>query len=312
MTRQVGERGIPAPRSWSRAELALAALLLALAAVAWLLTGSLAMPGMGPRMAAEGMAAGEQRGGRMPAGLFLLTWVIMMAAMMLPAITPFTVGVSRLTRAGPGVLAGLTAGYLLVWSATGVLAYLVLRGFPAFTASGGVLGARLGAGASLLAGLYQFSPLKQWCLVRCRSPLALVVRYGEVLTRGRGGALAVGFRHGGYCLGCCWALMLVLLVTGVMNLVWMATVAAVIAVERVLPGARQLSAGLGVLLIGGSVRSCSPCPAWRCEAGQGTSTSQCTGPVYFSPGPWPGGSGTTDASRKARCRLCRPSRIGAA
>ncbi|MCA1672233.1 MAG: DUF2182 domain-containing protein, partial [Actinobacteria bacterium] len=94
-----------------------------------------------------------------------------------------------------------------------------------------------------------FTPLKQWCLVRCRSPLALVMRYGEEATRSRRGQLRVGFSHGGYCLGCCWALMAVLLAVGVMSLVWMAVVAAVIAVEKILPRGWLLSYVLGVVLI---------------------------------------------------------------
>ncbi|MCA1672232.1 MAG: DUF2182 domain-containing protein, partial [Actinobacteria bacterium] len=118
MTRQVQVRGIPSPRTWTRVELLLAAILLALAAVAWLLTNSLVMPNM--RM---GILTGtrprepEMGAGSIALGLFLVTWVVMMAAMMLPAITPFTVGISRLMRArhaDGGSLAALTIGYLLV------------------------------------------------------------------------------------------------------------------------------------------------------------------------------------------------------
>lgn len=251
MTGSVRERGIPAPLSWSAAELALAGVLLALAAVAWLLSGGLAMPDMrvGILTGMPSGAGADDQGGPVQAALFLLTWMVMMTAMMLPGITSFTVGVSRLVRPGAAALAVLTAGYLLVWSASGVLAYAVLRGFDAFAMSGEAVRTSVGGGALLLAGIYQFSPLKQWCLVRCRSPLALVVRYGERVARSRTGALAVGTRHGGYCLGCCWALMVVLLAAGAMSLVWMAAVAAVITVEKVLPHERTFTALLGGLLI---------------------------------------------------------------
>src|SRR5437764_1364935 len=187
MTRHAAVRGIPSPRTWSRGELTLAGLLLVLAAAAWLLTAVLAMPGM--RMGIlTGAQPMEGMGGAPAAGLFLLTWVVMMAAMMLPGIIPFTVGMNRLMRArdsGPGTLAALTAGYLLVWSVAGVLAYLVLVQFESLASRGDLVAVRAGAVVLLVAGLYQFTPLKQWCLVRCRSPLALVIRYGHLATRSR-------------------------------------------------------------------------------------------------------------------------------
>ncbi|GAA2803559.1 DUF2182 domain-containing protein [Saccharopolyspora taberi] len=222
-------RGIPAPRTWTRAELGLAGVLLALAAAAWLAAGGRLMPEMAPGLA-----------------LFLPIWLVMMAAMMLPVITPFTVGLSRMTRAGPTVLASLTAGYLLVWGLTGVPAYLLLRTLPMDPRVGGVV--------LLVAGAYQFTPLKRWCLVRCRSPLALLVRYGETAARGPAGALRVGAIHGGYCLGCCWALMAVLVAAGAMSLAWMAGLAAVIAVEKIAPRGEVLAYALGgVLVVAGVV-----------------------------------------------------------
>lgn len=185
-------------------------------------------------------------------GFFLLTWLVMMAAMMLPAITPFTVGLRRMlgARADAGTLGALTAGYLAVWGAAGLLGYAVIRFFEAVAGGGGAVAVRVGAVILLLAGAYQFTPFKHWCLVRCRSPLALMVRYAEVAARGRGGAFGVGVRHGGYCLGCCWALMTVLLATGAMSLAWMAAVAAVITVEKVAPHAEPAARVLGVLLAG--------------------------------------------------------------
>jgi len=253
MTGHAQGRGIPAVRAWTRAELLLAGCLVLLAAAAWLVTGSIAMPDM--RMGIlTGMSSGDVPGVAPVAfALFLGTWVVMMAAMMLPAIAPFTVGVSRLMRARPharGSVAWLTVGYLVVWSAVGVLAYLVVLGFNALAAGGTANGVRAGAVVLLAAGAYQFSPLKQWCLVRCRSPLALVMKYGSRAARSRRGAMAAGVSHGGYCLGCCWALMVVLLAAGVMSLAWMAGIAAVITVEKVVPGGKAISYVLGAVLVG--------------------------------------------------------------
>ncbi|MBO8193645.1 DUF2182 domain-containing protein [Streptomyces oryzae] len=249
-------RGIPSLRAWTRLERLLAGLLLALAAVAWLVTSVLAMPDMGsgiltgmrPMKPGMGNEAVVQ-----PAafGFFMLTWVVMMAAMMLPAITPFTVGMRRLlgARATTGTMSALTAGYLAVWGAAGLLGYAVVRAFESTAMSGGSLAVRIGAVVLLVAGVYQFTPLKNWCLVRCRSPLALVMRYAEPTARSNRGAFAVGVRHGGYCLGCCWALMAVLLAAGVMSLVWMAAVAAVITIEKASPRPQLTSRLLGTLLV---------------------------------------------------------------
>ncbi|CAM01897.1 putative metal-binding membrane protein [Saccharopolyspora erythraea NRRL 2338] len=244
MTSDAPPQDIPAPRAWSRAELALAGTLLLLATLSWWVTSTLAMPAMGllTPMPMESM----------PAAFFLITWVVMMAAMMLPAITPFTVGVRRLVRARQprrGTLAALTLGYLLLWSAAGVLAYAILRVFDTIMMSGAEVSVRAGGVVLLGAGLYQFTPLKRWCLTRCRSPLFLVVRHGEALLRGRAGALGVGVYHGAYCLGCCWALMLVQLALGAMSLVWMAVVAAVMTVEKALPRGEVTSHALGGVLV---------------------------------------------------------------
>ena len=222
-------------RRWSRAELGLAGLLLAIAAAAWLLTHRLAMPDMSTGVLTGATPMGGTMGSPVAAAAsFLATWTVMMAAMMLPSIVPFTIGISRLMRArhAPrGGLAVLTLCYFLVWIATGAAAYLVLRGVDMLPASMPTL-ARAGAGVLLAAGIYQLTPLKRVCLRHCRSPLSLVLRHGPDALRGRWGAARVGLRHGGYCLGCCWALMAVLLAVGVMSLVWMAAVASVIAVEK--------------------------------------------------------------------------------
>ena len=266
MTRPRRTRGVPALRAWTRFELVLAGVLLAAAAGAWALTGAMSMPdmqsgiltGLQPTSTTPAMPATPQMepsagaGRALAAALFVATWVVMMAAMMLPAITPFTIGLARLLGEHPQRrrrLAALTAGYLAVWGVAGLAALGVVEAFDALVADPSPTTVRTGAVVLLLAGAYQFTPLKRWCLVRCRSPLALVMQHGPRATRSGIGALATGLTHGAYCLGCCWALMLVLLAAGVMNLVWMAVIAAVITVEKVLPRGEVLAQVIGALLL---------------------------------------------------------------
>src|SRR5262249_4922363 len=128
-----------------------------------------------------------------------------------------------------------TAGYLLIWGSAGLLAYGVfelgkslLGGQLAWSGAG----QWLAAGGLALSAVYELTPLKELCLAKCRSPLGFLVGNWR---DGRLGALEMGFRHGGWCLGCCWALMAALFALGVMSLVWMAFVAALIALEKTLP-----------------------------------------------------------------------------
>jgi predicted metal-binding membrane protein len=258
-----GQRtGIPPVRRWSRAELGLSGLLLAIAAVAWVLTDRLSEPGMqiGILTGAEPMGD-EMRPPVLAVVLFLATWTVMMAAMMLPTIVPFTIGISRLLQASGarrGRLTALTFSYFLIWVATGVAAYGVLHGFELIVGDPETQ-ARAGAAVLLAAGAYQLTPLKRVCLRHCRSPVLLVLQHGQAALRSRFGAARAGFAHGGYCLGCCWALMAVLLAAGAMSLIWMAGIAAIVALEkwhrhgeliaRVL-GGLFLAAGLVLLLSG--------------------------------------------------------------
>ncbi|MBB5156657.1 DUF2182 domain-containing protein [Saccharopolyspora phatthalungensis] len=256
MTHTAAQRGIPPLRTWSRVEFALAGALLVLAALAWLGTGLAAMPGMTTGIltgisGTAGMAG--MPGESLSIAAFLLVWLVMMAAMMLPGITPFTVGMRRLVRvrhARRGTVAALTTGYLVVWAATGVLAYQVLRAFDAVAMTGGTVPVRVGAGVLIGAGLYQFTPLKHWCVVHCRSPLAVLMRHGDTVVRSRTGALWVGVHHGGYCFGCCWALTVVLIAAGAMNLVWMAALAALTTLEKAAPRGQVIGLVLGAVLVG--------------------------------------------------------------
>ena len=243
---------LPSLRRWSRREAFLAGVLLTLAASAWTLTHLLGTPEM-----RAGILTGSQPMGdmmpseQMGAAFFLATWIVMMAAMMLPSLVPFTIGVSRLMRAGGAGRSGtalLTIGYFAVWVGTGAIAYLVWRGLEELSGGSTETAARAGAAVLFGAAIYQLTPLKRVCLRHCRSPNLLLLQHGPQAVTSRFGATRAGLAHGLYCLGCCWALMAVLLALGVMSLVWMGVVAAVIAVEKVTRYGEQISRGLGVLL----------------------------------------------------------------
>ncbi|MFL5819896.1 MAG: DUF2182 domain-containing protein [Solirubrobacteraceae bacterium] len=204
--------------------LTLAASLLALAAVAWALSAE--------RMSGMDMGPGTELGGP---GWFVVTWVLMMAAMMLPSLVPAA-------RASGGA-AAFVGGYLGVWTGAGVAAYAVVEGvrsedlgFLAWDRAGRYVA----AGVILAAAAYQITAPKGSCLRRCRNP--------TVSGRGLAGASRDGMRHGGFCIGCCWALMAALLALGAMSLVWMAVIAALITAERLLPERAMAATGVAVAL----------------------------------------------------------------
>jgi predicted metal-binding membrane protein len=202
---------------------AIIAALLLCAAAGWLFTAQQAasMSGTG------GMAM-------LGAGLFLVTWVVMMVAMMFPATVPMVLTHARVVRSrGEGSLptVAFVLGYLVIWAAAGLvpLAIFQAAGWSFVAPLSGWL-PRLGGAVVLAAGVYQLTPLKNVCLSQCRSPL------GFMLTHDFGGggpsAAKAGASHGLYCLGCCWALMAVLAVLGLMNLAWMAVFAVVFFLEK--------------------------------------------------------------------------------
>jgi predicted metal-binding membrane protein len=189
--------------------------------------------------------------------IFLLwaMWAVMMTAMMLPTATPLILlyaGAAR-RQAEPGTAAhrvyALAAGYVLVWSLFSVLATALQRALssalvltpmmePATPVAGGVVLA--------IAAAYQLTPLKRTCLRVCRSPLAFMMQHWRA---GTGGAFRLGVHHGTYCLGCCWALMLILFVGGVMNLVVIIALTVWVIVEKFAPfGEHTATASGGVLL----------------------------------------------------------------
>ena len=211
------------------------AVLLAAAAAAWAVTGD--------RMGGMDMGPGTMLGGL---GWFVGVWVTMMAAMMLPSVAPIVLMYARLAIR-PGAVALFVAGYLLPWAAAGVLAYGVVEGVR--TLDLGFLGwdaagQYVTAGVILAAAVYQITAAKGVCLLQCRSPLALVEHWRP----GPLGALRMGIEHGGFCVGCCWALMAALFALGVMSVAWMVFIALVIAAEKLLPSGRLANRGIAVVL----------------------------------------------------------------
>lgn len=215
----------------ARTRLGLVALLFALAILAWWLTAE--------RMAGMDAGPGTDLG---TLGWFLGIWVVMMAAMMFPSVSPTVALYAQMTRQH-GLSRSLlfTSGYLLVWGMAGVAAYgLFHLGRSLFGADlGWNAGGRWFAGGVLvIAAIYELTPLKDVCLAKCRSPLGFLL---GTWRDGARGALEMGTRHGAWCLGCCWALMAALFALGVMSLAWTALVAALIALEKTLPWGRAVT-----------------------------------------------------------------------
>jgi predicted metal-binding membrane protein len=183
-------------------------------------------------------------------GWFLGVWVVMMAAMMFPSVSPTVALYSRMTRSrNPAAPFLFTAGYLASWAGVGLLAFVTATAGGRLT--GDVLAwSRAGrwvAGATLLvAAVYELTPLKDICLGKCRSPLGFLLGSWR---DGATGALQMGVKHGGWCVGCCWALMLSLFALGVMSIVWMAFVAGLIAFEKLIPWRRAATYGTAVVLL---------------------------------------------------------------
>jgi predicted metal-binding membrane protein len=194
------------------------------------------------------------------AGWFLGVWVVMMAAMMLPSVSPTVALYSRMTReqsiARPYVFA---IGYLVTWAAAGALVFTAAFAGGRFV--GDVLawdraGRWVAATTLIVAAVYELTPLKDACLGKCRSPLGLLLGSWR---DGPAGALRMGAQNGAWCVGCCWALMASFFALGVMSIVWMAIVAGLIALEKTLPWRRAATYGTaGVLLALGVLLFAAP------------------------------------------------------
>ena len=206
--------------------------------------------------AAMGMAAMTMRtwGASDWLALFVM-WAVMMMGMMLPSAAPvilLVLGAYRLRHeAYPRAAAfAFLCGYLLVWTAFSAVAatgQFALHRAAVLSAEMRLYSAAASGVILLIAGIYQWLPLKDKCLVHCQSPLAFLTQHWR---RGIDGGLAMGIRHGAYCVGCCWLAMTVLFVVGVMNIVWIAVLAALVLLERLAPGGALAGRIAGVAAAG--------------------------------------------------------------
>lgn len=225
------------------------AILLVLAVLAWIAATH--------RM--RGMSMGD-RFDTGTFGVFIVLWVVMMAAMMFPSVWPAVAMYDSMmrhrTQRGAALRGGSTAfvgGYLVSWTLFGIACFgvLLLASDALGSLSDDEIARFVVAPVALAGAVYQFTPLKSACLHHCRGPLELFMRHWH---DGRRGALRMGARHGTYCVGCCWLLMLLMLAVGLMSIAWMAIVSAAIAVEKLLPGSQRrasLIIAAGFLVVAG-------------------------------------------------------------
>ena len=227
-------------------------LVIALIALAWLVLWVWGSSPYGRFLSHHSLD--EVRGGGLLALVFVAGWTVMIVAMMLPTSLPlivlFHTFVGRRAN-GARLVALLIAGYLGIWTLFGVAVYVGDWGVHDLVEQNGWLRANawaIGAAILVLAGLYQFTPLKYHCLDKCRSPLVFIT---ERWQGGREGARAfgIGISHGIFCLGCCWSLMLLMFAVGIGNLGWMLALGTVMAVEKNISWGRRMSAPLGVVLV---------------------------------------------------------------
>jgi len=187
--------------------------------------------------------------------IIFVMWWLMMVAMMVPSAAPVILLYGALNRGknrwSPLVFA---AGYLLAWGAFSVIATALQGGLAAFGLVSPMFMTLvtpwLGAAVLIGAGLYQFTPLKAACLEHCRGPVDALTRHRRT---GRAAALRMGMLHGAYCLGCCWALMALLFVGGIMNIWWILGISVYVGIEKLAPGGERLARPLGAALVLGGL-----------------------------------------------------------
>ena len=252
--RQVAPAASGAPNAASRIDLREAGLigvLLAIAAASWVFTAT--------QLSGMDMGRWTDPG---PLGFFVTTWVVMLAAMMFPSVAPMVVSYSKIQRhrrkmgryAPAGCTAVFVAGYLITWTAFGVMAYSLYAWVASLNPGifGSDQGGRyLAAGVMMVAAAYQLTPAKNVSLMKCRTPMDFILHR---MRPGYRGALRMGVEHGAWCVACCWALMVALFALGVMSIGWMALVGAFIAGEKMLPwkrlANRSVALGLAVIALG--------------------------------------------------------------
>ena len=190
--------------------------------------------------------------------LLFLMWFVMMIAMMTPSVSPLVLIFAKVNRQRqqqnrPFVNAAyLIAGYFLIWATFSLVATTLqwlLQQVSLLNPEMITTSKILGSIILIVAGIFQFTPLKQTCLKYCRSPLDFVLQQWK---EGKQGALRMGIKNGFYCLGCCWMLMVLLFVTGIMNLLWVAIIALFVLIEKIVPQLKWLPymAGSGLILYG--------------------------------------------------------------
>lgn len=187
-------------------------------------------------------------------------WVVMMIGMMTPSVTPMILVYARVGRQATASRAFVpvtwfVGGYFLAWVAFSLVATATQWALeratlltPIMASVSNIVGGIL----LIVAGLYQWTPLKDVCLRQCQAPLGFILSHGG-FQRTASSSLALGFRHGTYCLGCCWALMLLLFTLGVMNLFWIAALAIVVLFEKVVPFGRRVARIAGLAFFAGGV-----------------------------------------------------------
>jgi predicted metal-binding membrane protein len=232
---------------------------LAWAYIVYLAWGMKSME-VGTGMAMEVALPQMQLWGAVDFVLMFVMWTVMMVAMMVPSAAPMVLVFATVNRRrqgehqGPLVPTGaFLSGYLVVWAAFSAMATLAQWGLhtaallsPRMVSTSPLLGGAL----LVAAGVFQWTPLKHACLTHCRTPLGFIM--GE-WRDGTGGAFIMGLNHGAYCVGCCWFLMGLLFVAGVMNLLWVAVIAAFVLIEKVAPRGQWVSRAAGLLLVGWGV-----------------------------------------------------------
>lgn len=254
----------PAPPILSRHHRVFLPVLAALIALAWMALWAWAHSPYGRYLehadwTASGPAAFLCR--IVPAGdvvvpmvLYAAAWILMTTAMMLPTTLPLFNTFDRLTAERPDhgrLLLLLGLGYMAVWGAFGLLAHALHSAVLSLLASVPTLawhGWLIGATTIALAGAFQFSKLKYRCLEKCRTPLSFVIEHWRGQAQARQ-AFALGAHHGLFCVGCCWALMLLMFAVGTGSLGWMLVLAAVMAIEKNVSWGRRLSTPLGIALL---------------------------------------------------------------
>jgi len=210
---------------------------------------------MGKSMGMEMGVPPMQGWGTVEFVLMFFMWAVMMVAMMTPSATPMILTFSRIhrkryERRNPIVATGaFLAGYLVVWTVFSAVATFAQWGLhriallsPMMVSNNPLLGGMLLIGA----GVFQFTPLKHACLTHCRSPIGFFMTEWR---EGNRGAFFMGIHHGIYCVGCCWLLMALLFVAGVMNLLWVAAIAAYVLVEKIVPAGHWVSRAIGFWII---------------------------------------------------------------